>query len=306
MPVIHSFLGFLRRPQFQDSTSFSLKVFFQSYAWAMFFALMGIIIIGSLTVLFGDDISNANSEVAEQALEEGSLDMLLSLLFAAVVLAPILEEILFRLPLTSKRWVWHVWFVIFPFIASNIFFEVTLFTEAFWQQVQETLTLQDVHVATMSQLILLIGGIGLSIGISWFSQEKWKHIISSFSPGIVYVLALSFGMVHLVNFSDLPLLLYGLGVFLVFPQIMAGFIMSFIRIQQGLILAILFHALYNGLLLTPIAASFWLMEGGESMTVDNELAAMFLLPVVSVYGLGLLFLLGWSVRDAWQYEQKKS
>lgn len=305
MSVIHSFFQFLRSPQFQDHTQFSPKVFFQSYAWAMFFAFMGMIIIGILTFFFSDDISNINSEVAEQALEEGSVDLLWSIVFAAVVMAPILEELLFRLPLTAKLWMWQVWLVVSPVITSYIFFTVSIFTEEFWQQAQDMVTFQDFHVVTMTQLIVLVGGGGLLIGTFWFSQETWKKIISFITPGITYILALGFGLVHLVNFSDLPFLLYGLGVFLVFPQIMAGFIMSYIRVKQGLISVILFHAVYNGILLIPVIMSFWLMEGGDSTPVENEFALFIFFPVMSVYGVGILSLLGWSLRDAWRYKQRK-
>ncbi|MGJ5640987.1 CPBP family intramembrane glutamic endopeptidase [Formosa sp. S-31] len=67
---------------------------------------------------------------------------------------------------------------------------------------------------------------------------------------IFYGFAILFGVIHITNFEITKNVLL-LAPVLVAPQILIGFFLGVIRMQYGLIHSILFHALYNGVLIIP-------------------------------------------------------
>lgn len=67
---------------------------------------------------------------------------------------------------------------------------------------------------------------------------------------LFYLFALAFGAVHIFNYGvNLNTLL--LLPILTGPQIVAGLFLGLIRVKVGLIYSMLFHALYNGILIIP-------------------------------------------------------
>lgn len=67
---------------------------------------------------------------------------------------------------------------------------------------------------------------------------------------IFYGFALLFGYVHITNY-ELTTNVLLISPILVAPQIILGLLLGMIRVRLGLIYAILFHAVYNGLLVIP-------------------------------------------------------
>ncbi|MBP1840800.1 CPBP family intramembrane glutamic endopeptidase [Formosa algae] len=81
---------------------------------------------------------------------------------------------------------------------------------------------------------------------------KTKHYIYVF-----YFFTLAFGFVHITNFEITRNVLL-LSPILVAPQIIIGLFLGVIRLQYGLGYSMLFHAIYNGILIIP--AIFFLPE----------------------------------------------
>ncbi|CDF79099.1 CAAX amino terminal protease family [Formosa agariphila KMM 3901] len=67
---------------------------------------------------------------------------------------------------------------------------------------------------------------------------------------VFYFFALAFGLVHITNFEITRNVLI-LAPILVAPQIIIGLFLGIIRLQYGLIYSILFHAIYNGIIIIP-------------------------------------------------------
>jgi len=66
---------------------------------------------------------------------------------------------------------------------------------------------------------------------------------------VIYISAGAFALIHLDNFTDLDYLSYFyLLPFLVLSQFLGGLIICFVRLSHGLMTAIYFHALFNGIL----------------------------------------------------------
>ena len=62
-------------------------------------------------------------------------------------------------------------------------------------------------------------------------------------------MTVAFGLMHITNFEP-SLNIYLLAPILVAPQILIGINLGYLRVRFGLIWSILFHAFYNGILMS--------------------------------------------------------
>ena len=76
-----------------------------------------------------------------------------------------------------------------------------------------------------------------------------RNIWNKFYGWIFYLVSIAFGLLHILNFEP-SLNIYLLAPVLVAPQILIGINLGYLRIRFGLIWSILFHAFYNGILLS--------------------------------------------------------
>ena len=72
---------------------------------------------------------------------------------------------------------------------------------------------------------------------------------NKFYGWIFYLISIAFGLIHILNFEP-SLNIYLLAPVLVAPQILIGINLGYLRIRFGLIWSILFHAFYNGILIS--------------------------------------------------------
>ena len=125
--------------------------------------------------------------------------------FFAVIIAPFLEEIMFRLILKFR---------------SNFLILWPL------------------------QLLILLQ-VDNKINLLKTIRKFWNK----FYGWIFYLVSIAFGIIHILNFEP-SLNIYLLAPVLVAPQILIGINLGYLRIRFGLIWSILFHAFYNGILLS--------------------------------------------------------
>lgn len=78
----------------------------------------------------------------------------------------------------------------------------------------------------------------------------FKNVDAGWFKVVFYVFAVVFGCIHISNYemNTTNLLLMPL---LCAPQIIAGLFLGMIRVKVGLLYSIIFHALYNGVLIIP-------------------------------------------------------
>lgn len=72
-------------------------------------------------------------------------------------------------------------------------------------------------------------------------QRYWNRAF----PYLVYVSAITFGMVHAANYSNNSNLFYVLSPLIVLSQLIGGLILSYIRVRLNFIWGVLFHATWN-------------------------------------------------------------
>jgi hypothetical protein len=123
----------------------------------------------------------------------------------AVIVAPLFEEVMFRLILKFR---------------SNF------------------LILWSIHI-----------GVALHLSQKRSLLKTARKVWDKFYGWIFYFMAVAFGLMHIMNFEP-SLNIYLLAPILVAPQILIGINLGYLRVRFGLIWSILFHALYNGILMS--------------------------------------------------------
>ncbi len=186
----------------------------------------------------------------------------LQLAALAVIMAPILEEAAFRLPMK------------FSYVRISIALGVALMVMAG--------QIQDEKI------------VGIIIGVLLFSvflyqfintqkddqlNQKFGHWWEQHFYIPFWSLTIAFAVLHLSNFGDFPL---HFAPFLVLPQFVLGAILGYVRTGFGFMYAVLFHALHNGILvglamMASSAEQFAEPSLGRVITLFDGLMAIGLL-----------------------------
>ena len=81
-----------------------------------------------------------------------------------------------------------------------------------------------------------------------FSQKLWDKIF----PFLVYASSVIFGFVHLTNYTNDGFWFYIFSPIIIASQLIGGFIITFIRVKYNFFYGILYHALWNVLIIFPL------------------------------------------------------
>ena len=81
-----------------------------------------------------------------------------------------------------------------------------------------------------------------------FSQKLWDRIF----PFLVYASSVIFGFVHLTNYTNDGFWFYVFSPIIIASQLIGGFIITFIRVKYNFFYGILYHALWNALIIFPL------------------------------------------------------
>lgn len=150
-----------------------------------------------------------------------SKDMLMSkkwvFIFSGIFLAPILEEPIFRLHLDLKMS--SIWW--------GIGLSILMLSEVWWP------------VALICIYLFF-----LTYRVSKGNPPNLKYVI--------WISSALFALVHMGNFTDFDYGKYFYWVpFMVGAQFVVGLVLSYIRLNHGMKWAILFHGVYNAVLIIP-------------------------------------------------------
>ncbi|WP_114229109.1 MULTISPECIES: CPBP family glutamic-type intramembrane protease [Sphingomonas] len=152
-------------------------------------------------------------------------------LLMGALLAPVLEEILFRSWLDGTRR--HITF----------FLMVLLTFGAFWKFGVQAQPLLAIGVAAA---LLVVGAL-----LVWHAETSVPRWFARYFPAIFYLQAVAFAGSH---FGNYPLDRLWLLVPFVLPQLLAGLIFGFARVRYGMWANILLHASSNAVFLTLMLA----------------------------------------------------
>jgi len=92
-------------------------------------------------------------------------------------------------------------------------------------------------------------GVALQLGQKRSLLKTARKVWDKFYDWVFYLMTMAFGLMHIMNFEP-SLNIYLLAPILVAPQILIGINLGYLRVRFGLIWSILFHAFYNGVLMS--------------------------------------------------------
>jgi hypothetical protein len=169
-------------------------------------------------------------------------------LLSSVLVAPLSEEIYFRLGLAP-----NLLFFFISLFLSTVQYAPKLFADLF----------SDASLfvgANVLFYLLLSAGICLFFWV----RERLGHRYADFFKRRVgwyyYLGALFFALAHLGNYAQQPL--WWAVIFLIFPQLISGLAFGYLRIRLGFWYGVLGHTLTNLLFTLGDIMNFWLGEPG--------------------------------------------
>ena len=157
----------------------------------------------------------------------------LHFLLSVLVTAPLCEELIFRLGLSSKRKIFFRWVGLLPAIIV-------------WYFIQKDFL-----------LIFLLLGFGVLTAISLYrftSSDMWEIFISKYFVRLIWINALLFGLLHLTAFTELSIELFPYALCLSVWPFLGGCVITYIRVNIGFFACVVAHIIFNlpGVLATMI------------------------------------------------------
>jgi hypothetical protein len=140
-----------------------------------------------------------------------------------ILIAPICEEILIRSLLKFKK------INLILFVCSLIAYGI----------------LAALHSKPVNLTIVLFLLISFIILVTTIPRSKIEEYIDSKFKYFFYASCITFGLLHITNFSGNIYILAAYSILLTGPQIVLGFILGYIRMNYGLIHSILLHMSIN-------------------------------------------------------------
>lgn len=150
--------------------------------------------------------------------------------FLGAILAPIVEELIFRLNLKfSKR----NFLIMFAGIAYSIF---KIIIQLDWY-----------YALLITSILTLLLGVLLKNEVLVQLAEFWKKNRLT----VFYFLLFSFALLHITNYDlNFSFLMYV--PILILPHLLAGIVFSYARLESGIVMAISVHILNNALFAFPL------------------------------------------------------
>ena len=225
------FINYLKKPQYESIERKDTHVIITTikiYLLALLF--IGLINSLNLTILktFFTIPIDESLEVPEPFKRH-----LWAYLALVVIYSPIMEEVIFRLPLI--------------FDPVNISLSISVLIALIVHKVSNGI----LPILTFLMLFFLLNRLAIIYKLNFLSfwKKNFKYIF--------YLLSLTFGLVHISNYKYVVLFLYLMAPILILPQLLLGFLLSYTRLyyKKGFLICILIHCLMN-----LVSMSVYLLE----------------------------------------------
>ncbi len=238
--AIREFLTFLRRPFFDYPRDKPLDFSIVLRLFLVVFIVEMLLFVPISSLLGLENIPHKMKAIMENY-------TLLEVFIQAVIIAPILEEFLFRFHLRYGNFTYL--FLFFLFI-SGIGLVLSLFTAI------DLWSFSSLIQWLRSNPIWLAPIICFVIGCILFLREDDKgrehRVVKRFFPFVFYLTAFIFAMMHVSNFT-LDKSLWLLAPLLVIPQFILGLYLGYIRVRNNMGYSIYIHAFNNAIPLVLLA-----------------------------------------------------
>ncbi len=216
------------------SIGFKEKVFIFFKIFALLYVL---IIITGILMTFLDEFILKKAGVSihqliinQQSKHNSGLSIYWNF-FRSCLIAPIIEETIFRLPLKLNKW--------------NIAISLSTFSLFFFNDITAS------NLFTYYSLFRIISAILILV---FFYHVKKEFKLSKTNFQIYFLILTSvFALIHIFNFYKvIPVNLILISFLYVFPQFYLGLFCGYLRLKNGFLWSIFLHSIYNSIALLLI------------------------------------------------------
>lgn len=221
-------LLFFKKPSItnENNSSFTDKV---KELFVFILCMYGVLFIAGIFLKLIDFFiyHESNFSFYDAILKEQKINLKRYPIYYIIIIAPFIEELIFRLPLSLKRK--HI-----PFI-SIIFFYLLVGK------------VYDLNINSFNTWIKIVISFLSGLTIYFFTKESLLKVISGkFYIFYFYALSICFGLMHIFNFYKVvPNNLLFIVPLYVIPQIIVGCFAGYIRLKNGFVWGLAIHCIYN-------------------------------------------------------------
>lgn len=170
---------------------------------------------------------NVNELLLKQQNKDAFKDSIFFNVFYLLVLGPLIEELIFRLPLNFKK--------------RSLFLSILLICFFFIGANYKILSIYNIQTWIKITSILLVLFI-----FKYIRQEKIDEFKLKFEGFVFYLFAISFGLLHITNFYHiLPEKIKLFSFLFVLPQIFLGIFIGYVRLKNGFGWGLIMHLIFN-------------------------------------------------------------
>jgi membrane protease YdiL (CAAX protease family) len=211
----------------------SPELSFKQKAWlfikTLCFSLVVAIILGSLGSVISSLLKYSQSENNRLFEFYGGFSVI-SVIFIISIVGPFLEELSYRLFLTTKK----TWFLLGLFFFFS--FNLQILVEV----------IKDKNLAI---LVFLIGVffmfLATLLATFLISKDNIKFWVSNYFNQFFYIVSIVFGLAHISNYQNLRQIIFLMPI-LVLPQLFVTFVFGYVRIRfNSFWWAFAMHSFYN-------------------------------------------------------------
>lgn len=247
--LLYKFFKFLRRPEYEihsksghfQKLTTNLRLFSILY---FFVILLGFTINIALSLVNFQDQDHAVVDFVSTASP-------MVVIIVSAILAPLMEEITFRLGLkfSLRR------------LALSLSFGVVMLAGMIF-----TSFIAEIGVLLGAYVILFFVIYQI---LKYISAVTIDNIYKKHFGLLFYFSAVTFGLIHIQNYTDLSKSWFLLPL-LILPQLLAGLIFGYVRVKLGFTYALFTHIFYNSLTLFPVLlfSSVGFIEGIQFEELD--------------------------------------
>jgi len=240
-------IDFLKHPYYKESvfslSGYALRKFFQS---CLFFVIAAAIVALLLALLDYAIVHYTHyHSIKKDLLDSDSFNEKLRQNIVNVIIiftiAPLCEELAFRLPLIPKKEYWLLGAVIILYFSfGGKYTSLSAFQNGY------RLMFFCLSILTVVALFFII------------KEEKLISFINSHYFAYFYFVCITFGLIHIFNARDsFQWNIFYLYPLFVIPQMIMGVIMGYLRNTEHFIYGLLFHMLFNFISSIPFLLFFY-------------------------------------------------
>lgn len=208
-----------RKSSFTSKVKELFRILFYCYVFLLFThlftSLVDFIIELQTNFSFNDLINNLQKKASKN-----------NPVYFFLIISPIFEELIFRLPLKVKR--------------INIFISISLFYSFLYYNFEKLFSLDEILKALGFIIVLYL------LIFEVLKDSFYELLAGRYYKPYFYFIAIAFGLLHTTNFiADVPKQLMPFSFLFALNQVISGVFLGYTRIKIGLPWSIVLHFLFN-------------------------------------------------------------